>query len=298
MRKGIKTILLLFAIGLQIILPAASNAEEKQLTIGLIPEMNIFKQKQRHEHLGRYLSKKTGLNIKFTILSRYGNIIERFEKDRMDAAFFGSFTGAAAIHKLGVVPIARPVNPDNTSTYQGYIFVRNESGIREIKEMKGKVMAFVEKATTAGYIFPLAYLRENGIASPDGFFREYFYAGSHDAAIDAVLKKKADIGAAKNTIYDRMSTENPEQMKQLQIIARSAPVPSNGLCVRKNLDAAIRARLKEALLSMHNDSEGLDVLKKFGAVKFIETSANDYAPVQELAAKAGIDIKKYNWRNE
>lgn len=298
MKRGFLAVFLLLFVGTLPLQPTCVQAEEKKILIGLIPEMNIFKQKQRFTYLGEYLSKKTGMDIKFTILSRYGNIIESFEKEKMDGAFFGSFTGAAAIYKMGVVPLARPVNPDNSSTYQGYLFVRKDSNIRNVKDMKGKKMAFVEKATTAGYIFPLAYLREHGISSPDGFFKEYYFAGSHDAAVDAVLDRKADIGAAKNTIYERMRKEDPRLDKELVIIARSPAVPSNGLGVRKDLDNAVKRKLQNALLTMHNDPDGQAVLKQFGALKFIETSAKDYEPVHVLAQEAGIDLKKYNWRNE
>lgn len=278
--------------------PASADAAEKQILIGLIPEMNIFKQKQRFNYLGEYLSKKTGIHVEFTILSRYGNIIDSFTRDRMDGAFFGSFTGAAAVYKLGVIPLVRPVNPDNTSTYHGYLFVRKDSNIRGIRDMKGKKMAFVEKATTAGYIFPLAYLRDHGVTSPDGFFKEYYFAGSHDAVIDAVLNKKADIGAAKHSIFDRMKAEDPRIEKELAILARSPSVPSNGLCVRKDLDDSLRKKLKDTLLNIHRDPEGQTVLKRFGAVQFVETSAKDYEPVHDLAEKAGIDLKKYRWQNE
>jgi phosphonate transport system substrate-binding protein len=298
MKRGFLAVFLVMFFGTLSLQPPCAQADDKKILIGLIPEMNIFKQKQRFTTLGEYLSKKTGMDIKFTILSRYGNIIESFEKEKMDGAFFGSFTGAAAIYKLGVVPLARPVNPDNSSTYQGYLFVRKDSNIRDVKDMKGKKMAFVEKATTAGYIFPLAYLRENGISSPDGFFREYYFAGSHDATIDAVLDRKADVGAAKNTIYERMRKEDPRLDKELVIIAQSQAVPSNGLCVRKDIDNTVKKKLKETLLAMHNDPDGQAVLKQFGALRFIETSAMEYEPVHELAQKAGIDLKKYKWRNE
>ena len=298
MNRRLLTIFFLTVFGILSLHPEHPQAAEKQILIGLIPEMNIFKQKQRFTYLGEYLSKKTGLDIKFTILSRYGNIIESFEKERMDAAFFGSFTGAAAVHKLRVVPLARPVNPDNTSTYKGYLFVRKDSNIKGIRDMKGKKMAFVEKATTAGYIFPLAYLRENGVSSPDGFFREYYFAGSHDAAIDAVLNRKADVGAAKNTIYERMRKEDPRLDKEMVILAQSPAVPSNGLCVRKNLSDTVKKKLKDTLLAMHSDPEGQAVLKEFGALRFIETSEQDYDPVHVLAQKAGIDLKKYKWQNE
>ena len=298
MKRGLVAVFLLLFVGTLSLQPICAQAEDKKILIGLIPEMNIFKQKQRFDSLGEYLSKKTGIGIKFTILSRYGNIIESFEKEKMDAAFFGSFTGAAAVYKLGVVPLARPVNPDNASTYKGYLFVRKDSNIKDIKGMKGKKMVFVEKATTAGYVFPLAYLKENGISSPDGFFKEYYFSGSHDAAIDAVLDGKADIGAAKNTIYERMRTDSPRIDQELVIIAQSLAVPSNGLCVRKDLDDSVKKKLQNALLAMHTDPDGQAVLKEFGALKFIETSAKDYEPVHALAKKAGIDLKKYKWRNE
>ncbi len=298
MKKSLITLISLLCFAVLLLQPVSAAANEQKILIGLIPEMNIFKQKERFNPLGAYLSKKTGVEIKFTVLSRYGNLIESFEKEKMDGAFFGSFTGAAAIYKLGVIPLARPVNLDNTSTYQGYIFVRKDSSIKDVKDMKGKRMAYVERSTTAGYLFPLAYLREHGISSPDKYFREFYFTGSHDAAIDAVLSKKADIGAAKHSIYDRMKIQNPRIDQELVIIARSPSVPSNGLCVRKDLDEALKKKLKDALLNIHNDPEGQAVLKKFGALKFIDTTAKDYEPVHELAIKAGIDLKKYKWKNE
>lgn len=298
MKRGFRSLVLLGAVAALLLQPVLSAAAEKKVLIGLIPEMNIFKQKERFRALGEYLSKKTGTNVQFTILSRYGNIIDSFTRDKMDGAFFGSFTGAAAVYKLGVIPLARPVNPDNSSTYKGYLFVRKDSNIKDIKDMKGKKMAFVEKATTAGYVFPLAYLREHGISSPDGFFREYYFTGSHDAAIDAVLNKKADVGAAKHSMYDRVKKENPRIDKELVILAESPEVPSNGLCVRKDLDEELKKKLKDSLLNIHTDPEGQAVLKKFGALKFIETTAKDYEPVHVMAEKAGIDLKKYKWRNE
>src|SRR5512140_3723631 len=179
---------------------AEAPAHRSELVIGLIPEVNIFEQKARFRLLGEYLGRKIGVPVRFTILSRYGNILERFEAERMDGAFFGSFTGALAIERLGAVPLARPVNLDGASTYTGRIFVRKDSGLRTVADLRGKRMAFVDRATTAGYVFPMAWLREHGVASPDAWFEECYFTGSHDAAVDAVLDRKADVGAAKHSV--------------------------------------------------------------------------------------------------
>jgi len=299
MKVVLRLALVLFVF-LSICVPVQVPAQSSQqkILIGILPEMNVFKQKQRFKLLGDYLSNKTGATVEFTILSRYGNIVERFSGEKMDGAFFGSFTGALAIQRLGVVPLARPVNLDNTSTYHGYLFVRKDSGIKTVHNMKGKRMAYVEKATTAGYIFPRAYMREKGITDADHFFSESFFAGSHDAAIYAVLNRKADVGAAKHSIYDRVRIDDPRVDKELVVLAESPKVPSNGLCVRKGLDAALQQKLKQALLQLHTDPEGESVLKQFGALRFIETTVSDYQPVFELAKKAGINIKTYDYRNK
>jgi len=277
--------------------PSPAQASQQKILIGILPEMNVFKQKQRFRLLGEHLSKKTGLKVEFTILSRYGNIVERFTAEKMDGAFFGSFTGALAIKKLGVVPLVRPVNLDGTSTYHGFLFVRKDGGIRNAADMKNKRMAFVDKATTAGYLFPLAYLKENGIKDSERFFRETLYTGSHDAAVNAVLNRQADVGAAKHSIYERVRELDPRVDRELVILAESPRVPSNGLLVRSGLPESIKNKLKSVLLGLHSDPDGKIVLMQFGALKFIETTASDYHPVFEMAKKSGIDVMSYDYNN-
>jgi ABC-type phosphate/phosphonate transport system substrate-binding protein len=51
-------------------------AYSTELVIGLIPEENVFKQLERYKPLGEYIENKTWVKIKFTMLSRYCNIIE------------------------------------------------------------------------------------------------------------------------------------------------------------------------------------------------------------------------------
>lgn len=269
-----------------------------ELTIGLIPEQNVFKQMARYQPLGDYIGKKTGIKMKFTILSRYGNIIDRFTAEKLDGAFFGSFTGALAIQKLGVEPLARPVNLDGSSTYWSYIFVRKDSGIKTVSDMKGKRIAFVDKATSAGYVFPVAYFKEHGVKDIKTYFREYYFAGSHDAAVYAVLDKKFDIGCAKHSMFDRVARSDPRVTKELSILAQSAEFPSNGLAVRKDIGAAVKRQLKDVLLGMDKDPEGKEVLKRFEAIRFLPTTKEDYNTVFDVARKAGMDLKTYDYVNK
>ena len=286
------------ALLLSLALASASTAAAADLTIGLIPEQNVFRQMKRYKPIADYIRAETGIGIRFTILSRYGNIIDSFSSEHMDGAFWGSFTGALAIQKLGIEPIARPIWLDGTSTYHGYVFVRKDSGIEDVGDMKGKTIAFVEKATTAGYVFPMAYLREHGVRDLDAYFEEYYFAGSHDATISAVLDREVDIGSAKNTIFSLVAARDPRVQKELQILAESPTVPSNGLGMRKGLDPAVLEKLREALIGMDSSPSGQRALEEFGAVRFISTTREDYLPVVDLARRAGIDLKQYDYVNE
>lgn len=268
------------------------------ITIGLIPERNIFRQLDRYEPLADYLSKRIGADIKLKVLTRYGNIIDNFVSAGLDGAFFGSFTYTLAHAKLGVEPIARPETVDGISTYYGLIMVRKGGGIKTAQDMKGKIFAFVDRATTAGYLLPLAYFKENGIDDYQTFLRETYFAGTHEAAIYDLLNKKADICAAKDTVFTRLAARDNRLTKELVLLARSPDVPENGLALRKNFDGTIKNELKKALLSMDKDPEGIDVLKKFGARKFIETTNNDYASVFKYVKQIGLNLSTYNYRNE
>ncbi len=268
------------------------------LCIGLIPEHNLFRQMERYEPLAGYLSEKTGRKVNLKVLSRYGNIIDNFVSEGMDGAFFGSFTYALAHAKLRVEVLARPQFLNGESSYHGLILVRKNSGIRTAKEMKGKIFAFVDKATTAGYLLPLVYFHSHGIENISAFFKETYFAGTHEDVIQDVLGRKADIGAAKSTVYQRLADEESRMFHELVILDRSPDVPENGLAVRNDLDGSIKKKIKEALLTMHLDSKGQEALRKLEAQKFIETRDQDYLPVYQYARKARLNLATYGYSND
>jgi phosphonate transport system substrate-binding protein len=288
----VKKTFLNFIVVIIFFIPSDIFAQE-EILIGLIPEQNIFKQMDKYKPLAAYLSEKAGIKIRLTILSKYGDIVDRFVSRNMDGAFFDALTGAMAMNKLGVEPIARPVNLDGTATVRSYIFSRSDSKINSVKDMKGKKVAFVDRATATGYLFAIAFLRENGVRDIDRYLGEYFFTGSHDSAIYSVLDGRAEIGSAQSTIFDMLVAKDPTINKELNIIAKSGEFPETTLCLRKNISPKIKSSITDILLNMNNDAQGKEILKKFGILKFIKADAKDFAPVFNLADRAGIDIKGY-----
>jgi len=280
---------------LSIIFPPVVSGQE-EILIGLIPEENIFRQMDRHRPLASYLSRKLGVNVRLTILSRYGDIVDSFVSRRMDGAFFGVFTSVLAMERLGVEPVVRPVNLDGSSTSQAYIFVRKGSGINGIRDMKGRRIAFVDRATATGYLYLIALLRENGISNLDSFFREYYFTGSHDASVHAVMDNRADIGIAKGRVFRKLSEKDPLIKNELVILFRSPEFPDTTLCLKKDMPESLKKRIRDTLLNMDRDRDGVEVLKALGAIRFMPATRDDFKAFFDVAKKAGIDIRNYRYR--
>lgn len=267
--------------------------EPVSFVIGLLPEQDVFVQRRRYVPIADYLAATAGVQVELKIIRRYGNVLEHFRREQLDGAFLGSFTGAWAIENLGVVPLARPQYSDGASTYYGMIFVRKDSGIRSPADTKGKICVFVDPATTAGWLLPLHYFHEHKIPFEEGWFKEAYFSGSHEDSIRDVLEGRADIGAAKNLVFDMVARQEPRVLEELEILAVSPSVPSNTLAVRGDLDQELQDRLKQALLTMHETPAGLKALEEFGAVRFLATTRENYEPVFDYAWAVGLDLADY-----
>ncbi len=276
--------------------PNRQNAgikEDNFILIGLVPEENIFKQMERYEPIAEYLSEKIGVRVKLIILPSYGDIVGNFTTGGLDGAFLGSLTYALLHEKLGVEAVARPLGLNGASTYRGVIFSREDSGIRTAKDMRGKRFAFVDKASAAGYLFPLAYFKSHGITDYGRYFKETYFTGTHEDVIYDVLNRRADVGAAKNSVLARLAADDPGAADELHIIAYSPEFPESSFALRRDLDSGVKSKLEDALLNMQNDPEGRNILQQFGAQRFIATADEDFSPLYRYVRELGINLPGY-----
>ncbi len=201
--------------------------------------------------------------------------------DEIDAAIMGSFICYRAIKEIGVIPLARPER-EGDSTYKGVVFVRKDSGIKDIYGLKGKVFVYVDRGTSAGYVYPRFLLKEKGY-NADKFFKEEVFAGKHDAAILMVLNKQADGGSAKDDVYFKLKKENPRIKKEMEILhLSSAKFPDRTIVVRNNFDSILSEKIKEALINMDKYEEGRKALKEAGFDRYILTGTGDFRNLKRM----------------
>jgi len=267
-------------------------AKPSELLLGIEPEHNIFTQMENYRKLAGYLTSKVGIPVRLTVMSRYGQVLQRFKSLHLDGALLNSYTATLAIDAMGMEPVVRPVNLAGEAQSQGVIFTRHDSGIKQVSDMRGKSFAFVDPATTEGYLFPMAYLRRNGITSPRSYLGQTFFTGSHASAISAVLDGRADLGAAKNEAFSRQIAKDPYIAKDLVIITRSEPLPPTTLFLKNDLAPELKQKITNALLAMVESGEGREILRSIQAQRFIRTGRSEYDIVRKMATEAGLNRER------
>jgi len=235
--------------------------------------------------------------IKLKVLLRYGNIINNFMSEGLDGAFFRQLYLHDRPCPARVKVIARPEDLDGRSTYHGVIFTRRDSGIRTIADMRGKRLPSWTRRRLRGYLVPLAYFRTQGIDHRT-YLREDLFCRTHERRDPGRPDRKADAGAAKNTVFERPIGANRRSVEGLRWCCgrprcRRTRSPSNRTWIPRWW-----RRFRSLLLSMHGDPEGAGVLAVFKARRFIATTDADYRPVYRSIREAGIDPATYDYLNE
>jgi len=276
--------ILLAALGGQ---PALAQSS---LHLALTPSQKPTDLMVAGEAFGAALGKLVGVPIRVTVASDYAAVVEALRNRTADLAFVHPAGYVLANREAKAMIVAKDQWHGNTS-YTSRIYVRNESGLKTLEELRGKTIAFVDPSSTSGYVYPMVMLIEKGLVQnkdPKTFFKEFVFSGSHDAGLQALLHGHVDAFASFDQAREQY-LKDPAEREKLIYIAESAPIPEGGICARDGLDPALVAKVRAALLSMKGPTYA-PVLKALYDIDGFEPAEDrEYQPV-----RAAMDL--LGWR--
>ncbi len=181
--------------------------------------------------------------------------------------------------------------------YHTIFFVRKDSGINTLDDLKGKTIAFEDSGSTSAYYAPAALLIDRGLQLAQlGSLREkpspdtvgYAFSGAEINTSTWVHKGLVDAGAYSNLDWNKEDHLPKAFRKDFKIIYQSKPFPRAIELVRKGLDPMIKQRLKEVLLNAHEDPHAKSALRAYQKTKKFDEIDES---VQEGIQAAGKIIK-------
>ena len=142
-------------------------ARETGLRLAFIPQENPDKLLGDIAAITGWLAEQIGVPVKGFVTIDHAAAVEALRNGDADISFMGALPFVLAEAEIGAVPLLSEVYRDAPS-YTGRIFVRRDSGIETLADLRGKDIAFADPISESGYLYPLAEFIDAGlIAAPN-----------------------------------------------------------------------------------------------------------------------------------
>ncbi len=192
-------------------------------------------------------------------------------RGRVDWVTETSGTGMQLQKRAGAKPLLL-TERGGVSRYHSVFFVRKDSNISTLADLKGRSIAFQSTASTSAYIVPAAALLDQGLQleillspldrpTPDSV--GYVFARSELNIAAWVHKRLVDAGVLSSLDWNDGRRMPAAFRQDLKIIQETADYPRALEMVRGDLDSNVEARLREVLLEAAEDPAAREAMSLF-----------------------------------
>lgn len=197
-----------------------------------------------YQPLFNAISQSTGIPFDLKVAQTYGAVVEGMCNGAADIAFVGPTTYLQAQGK-GCAELLAVAVEDGQSIYYSGLFAKAGSPLHKIADLRGKSVAFGDINSTSSFVFPVTMLLDAKV-DPVKDLKAIRLTGSHASSLAALLQGQVDAAALSFDSYEKAVRENVPGVRDVQVIARSQPIPYPPLIVSTRLPAAQRETLKVA----------------------------------------------------
>ncbi len=268
-------------------------AKPEVIRIGFIPGLDPGSLKKNAVELVDLLQKEVGVPMSVYISKDYSGLAQAMKKKKVDFAFFSPITFVNAEKKLGVKVLLKKVYEE--PFYYSSILTLKKSQFRSIKDLKNKRIAFVDKKSASGYLYPRLFLKKQNIKI-EKFFKKTVFSGNHDRSVellrdgkvDAVAVFANDRQASVNAWTKHLGSSRTGDVRSLWV---SEPIPNDPFCVRQEFYDKFPKISHDMMFALFElgKKDGQNHLQSLLGVKRMElATSQQYNPVRELVKVLGV----------
>jgi phosphonate transport system substrate-binding protein len=193
------------------------------------------------------LAGATGLAVEGVGVWYYHRLLEALDIGGVDIAWLPPILAAQGMLRGVAVPIALPVRGGVTS-YSTALFVREDSPIRSVSDLRGVRAGWVDRQSASGYLLIRAHLRTVGVDLDHAISSDRFL-GSHEEVVHAVLEGSADVGASYVHLdpIDERPIRAAWGAARVRVITHAGPIPADVVAASRRLDISVTDRVQRAL---------------------------------------------------
>ena len=242
----------------------------KSLTIQFVPSQAATKLQARAKPLEKMLSKRLGIPVHVSMSTDYNTVVEAMKSKKVDVGFLPP-DGYVLAHKQGAADLLLQAErygvkqPGGKATnqlvksYRAEILVKKGSKIKNWKDLKGKSISVQNPTSTAGYVFPVAELKQKGLDVTKDC--KLVTVTGHDQAVLNVLNGDTDAAFVFEDARNIVKKDNPKIMSQVVPIYSTKPIPNDTISVIPSMSKSFRKKLAKAFIAVGKSKEGKKVIE-------------------------------------
>lgn len=220
----------------------------------------------------------------------YAPGIEALASENLDVMLVSPQSFAAAQEKADARLIA--TLDEDTDYYSMFITQEDNNEINSLEDLEGKSFAFVDAASTSGYLYPKATLiSELGLESSrveesGYYFSNVALSGGHDNSMLGVEMGDYDAAAVASTVYRRAVDAGTVNEDKIKVFAQSVNIPNSSYIVGGHLPDDLVDAIQDAFLTF-DDENYFDVIYGKPAARFTAIDDSYYEPAVEAMRLVG-----------
>jgi phosphonate transport system substrate-binding protein len=241
------------------------------------------------------MEKSIGIPVKPFFGSNYTALIEALRFKQTDAGWFSNQSGLEAVRRSGGEVFARTFDPSGSDGYKSLLIVpaKSKTTLEDVLKCdKTLTFGIGDAKSTSGTLAPMTYLFSPRGIRPEECFKQVRTA-NHQANLFATARGVLDVATNNSTAIRLQRERGSPVADQVRVIWESPKLPEDPIIWRKDLDPAIKEKLRQFFLT-YAQGEGPEAERQRKLLNALSIGgfkpANDthLLPVREMEATGAL----------
>lgn len=268
----------LLSILLALALSAAPcHAADNELIFGVFPRRNATETTKLFTPMAEHLSEKLGRPVRLVTSRDFDSFWRGVSERRYDIVHYNQYHYIRSAHAYQVIA---HIEEGGKSTIAGAVFVRKDSGITNLSQLRGRAVLFGGgEDAMISYIANVYLLLQAGLKKDE--FKSLFAVNPPNSIL-ALHHRQADAAGAGDGVLELPVVRSTISTEELTTLAVSQPLLQLPMAVRRDMPARLRTSIQSILVNLKASEAGQNVLKAAALTGMGKAEDKDYDPHRKI----------------
>lgn len=243
---------------------------DRVYSVGVVPQFEARRLASIWHPILDHLSHETGMQFELKGAPTIADFEKAYAKGAYDFVYMNPYHLIVANKLQGYLPLVK----DLSKKLRGVLVVNKSSGIKNVKELNGKEIAFPSPNALGAALQMRQELHDNF----DITFTPR-YVKTHDSVyLNVILKKTAAGGGVGKTL----KRQSQQIQKNLIVIHKTLGVSPHPLAVHPDVPEEVAKQVQEILLMMGKSEKSKKLLAQIPIKEIGHAILSEYKPLEKM----------------